>query len=72
MIYQGTVHSFYCHTLSRWNTGKTWEEVLVYPRKFVIDFSVAACVFKPSEGWPLGFSTVSMIAWMEEYGKGAS
>lgn len=60
----------------RWNTGKTclkinfW--VLVYLGKSVVDSSVAACVFKQSESWPLGFATVPVIAWMEEFGKGSS
>lgn len=62
--------------LHRWNTGKACLEmnfwVLVYLGKFVVDFTVVACVFKPSEGWPLGFATVPVIACMEEYGKGTS
>lgn len=44
---------------------------LAHLDKFAIDCSVAAYVIKSSEGWPLGFTIVPIIGWMEEYRKGA-
>lgn len=76
VIYQEILHSSTVTLFHRWNTGKSCPKmcfwVLVGLDKFVIDFSVATCVIKPSEGWPLGLAIVPIIVWMEEYGTGAS